>query len=239
MISSAPTIFAPSRCRCSNTGCSCGPSRNWRASAPPRFSTGFCTRCQSRDDRPRATPVVVAAARGPPLAHRSPGLSPALSIPAAGDPGALRGDRHYRCGPRYQAGCNASRPAVPPYLRLTKNVAAVLPITIDDRSRSSDGSRWPLVMPEGIESPKIDRAYCRPTRRLRVEWPSPGPSAAITRWPELHIEMPSPLGLWVVRESRPVDCYFPRVSQPARPRHCRALSSKSGYPGLRLRPPDR
>jgi uncharacterized protein (DUF58 family) len=121
------------------------------------------------------------------------------------------------------------RLALPPYLRLTKNVAAVLPVQIETPA----AMKLALVMPEGMESPRITEPL-QPSPRQELNWPVTGTVRGDHPLGTLHVETASPLGFWAVREARTVDCTF-RVYPNLRDRATAALFLKSGYPGLRRR----
>jgi uncharacterized protein (DUF58 family) len=119
---------------------------------------------------------------------------------------------------------------VPPYLRLTKNIPAALAITLE----TPVPLQLALVMPAGMESPKLVEQFPA-AARIGVDWPVTGTVRGDHQLAALHIGTQSPLGLWAIRDSRPVDCTF-RVYPNLRDRATAALFLKSGYPGLRLRP---
>ncbi|HLK67834.1 MAG TPA: DUF58 domain-containing protein [Bryobacteraceae bacterium] len=122
----------------------------------------------------------------------------------------------------------------PPFLRYTKNVPAVLPVTIENRSPHDLPMRLGAVMPPGVESEKIvEDATSAPGLSL-LNWPCTGRVRGDQVLRELHLETPSPLGLWQVREPRAVQFTF-RVYPNLRDRATAALFHKTADAGLRLR----
>jgi uncharacterized protein (DUF58 family) len=121
----------------------------------------------------------------------------------------------------------------PESLRLTKNVAASLPITIENRSAGPVGLRIGAVMPEGMESPKLVEHVTAPAGASLLEWPCTGVVRGDHTLGELHVEARSPLGLWQARMRRTVSCVF-RVYPNLRDKATASLFLKDN-PGLRLR----
>jgi uncharacterized protein (DUF58 family) len=121
----------------------------------------------------------------------------------------------------------------PESLRLTKNVAASLPVRIENRSQDAIAVRIGAVMPEGIESPKLVEDVSAPAGASLLEWPCTGVARGDHTLGELHVETRSPLGLWEARGRRTVSCAF-RVYPNLRDKATAALFLKDN-PGLRLR----
>jgi uncharacterized protein (DUF58 family) len=118
-------------------------------------------------------------------------------------------------------------------LRLSKNAAATFPITIDNRSARTIALRVAAVMPEGMESPKLIEDVIAPAGQSIVEWPCAGVERGDHTLRELHIETPSPLGLWHARARRTAACEF-RVYPSLRDQATASLFLKND-PGVRLR----
>jgi len=119
---------------------------------------------------------------------------------------------------------------VPPYLRLTKNVAGVLPLTL----QSAQPLRFGMVMPQGMESSNLVVDVAASAGPSRLDWPVTGVVRGDHTLGRVHIETASPLGLWTARDARRVDCTF-RVYPNLRDRATASLFLRTGYPGFRLR----
>jgi uncharacterized protein (DUF58 family) len=100
---------------------------------------------------------------------------------------------------------------LPQFLRLTKDVPATLPVTITRKTFTTARVRLALPLPEGIESE---------LKLQTVDAPA-------------HLEVPSPWGLWHVRQSRAIDFTF-RVYPNLRDRSTASLFLRTA-PGLRMR----
>ncbi len=122
----------------------------------------------------------------------------------------------------------------PEFLRFTKNVPASLPVTIENRSKVALPIRLGAVMPPGVESEKLLEETAAPPGLALLNWPCTGRWRGDQVLRELHIETPSPLGLWQVREPRPVQFTF-RVYPNLRDRATASLFLKTADPGLRMR----
>ena len=122
----------------------------------------------------------------------------------------------------------------PVFLRFTKNVPASLPVTIENQSKATLRVRLGVVMPHGIESEKIVEDAATPPGLSLLNWPCTGRARGDQVLRELHVETPSPLGLWQVRERRAVQFTF-RVYPNLRDRATASLFLKTADSGLRLR----
>jgi uncharacterized protein (DUF58 family) len=122
----------------------------------------------------------------------------------------------------------------PEFLRFTKNVPATLPVTIENRSANGLRIRLGIVMPQGIESEKIVEETATPPGLSLLNWPCTGRARGDLVLRELHVETSSPLGLWQVREPRPVQFTF-RVYPNLRDRATASLFLKTADAGMRLR----
>jgi len=122
----------------------------------------------------------------------------------------------------------------PEYLRLTKNVPAALPVTIENRFDRELHLRVAVVMPPGIHSDKTIEETATPPGLSQLSWSCTGRARGDQVLREFHIETPSPFGLWQVREPRPVQFTF-RVYPNLRDRATAALFRKTADPGMRMR----
>jgi uncharacterized protein (DUF58 family) len=123
---------------------------------------------------------------------------------------------------------------LPAFLRLTKDVPADLPVTIDNLTGKPSSFRLGAVMPEGVESPELTRAVDAPPGASRVEWPCTGLMRGDHPLSAVHIEVRSPNGLWLLRRRVPVDCML-RVYPNLRDKATAALFLRTEDPGARLR----
>jgi uncharacterized protein (DUF58 family) len=121
----------------------------------------------------------------------------------------------------------------PESLRLTKDVASILPITIENRAATAVALRLGAVMPEGMESPKLVEEIAVLAGASQYEWPCTGVVRGDHVLRELHVEMRSPLGLWQARARRAVECRF-RVYPNLRDKATASLFLRND-PGLRMR----
>jgi uncharacterized protein (DUF58 family) len=122
----------------------------------------------------------------------------------------------------------------PPFLRFTKNIPATLPVTIENRAPIELRIRLGVVIPQGIASDKtVDQIQAPPGLSL-LEWPCTGHARGDQILRALHLETPSPFGLWHIRETRPCEFTF-RVYPNLRDRATASLFLKTADPGLRMR----
>jgi uncharacterized protein (DUF58 family) len=124
--------------------------------------------------------------------------------------------------------------SAPPFIRLTKDVAASFPVTVENRGDEALPLRLGLVPPPGIEtdSPLLD-VSAAPGASL-VEWPCTGRARGDRPLRELHVEAGSPLGLWLARQPRPIEFSF-RVYPNLRDRATAALFLRTADTGVRVR----
>src|SRR5579862_9382756 len=115
--------------------------------------------------------------------------------------------------------------SAPASLKLTKGVAAQLPITIENRS-SATALRLSAAMPEGVESPSLVEEIAAPPGASRFDWPCTGAARGEHPLKALHLEAASPFGLWLARGKRPVHCAL-RVYPNLRDRATAALFLRS------------
>jgi uncharacterized protein (DUF58 family) len=125
--------------------------------------------------------------------------------------------------------------SLPENLRLTKNIAAALPVIIHNDSGVTTDFRLAIAMPDGIESPDLVRDISAPAGLSRVDWPCTGTARGDHPIPHVHLEAASPLGLWAVRSASSTSCVL-RVYPNLRDRATAAVFLKTAAPGFRLRP---
>jgi uncharacterized protein (DUF58 family) len=121
----------------------------------------------------------------------------------------------------------------PPFIRVTKDVAASFPVTIVNRGDTSCELRLGVNVPLGIEtaSPVLD--VSAPKGSSLVEWPCTGCARGDHLLRELHVESGSPLRLWLVRQARPLDFCF-RVYPNLRDHATAALFLRTASVGMRV-----
>jgi uncharacterized protein (DUF58 family) len=119
--------------------------------------------------------------------------------------------------------------------QLTKDLAATLPITIDNRSERELRLRLALPMPWGLSSGKLVEEILAPPGVSRLDWPCMPGERGDHRLEELHLETDSPLGLWALRLRRSLGAIV-RVYPNLRDRATAALFRRTADPGFRRRP---
>ncbi len=124
--------------------------------------------------------------------------------------------------------------STPPFVRFTKDIAASLPVNIENRTAGELALRLGAVMPDGIESSKPVEETLAPSGRSLFEWSCTGRKRGDHALNELHLETGSPLGMWQVREPRRVAFTF-RVYPNLRDRATASLFLKTANAGLRVR----
>jgi uncharacterized protein (DUF58 family) len=122
----------------------------------------------------------------------------------------------------------------PEFLRFTKNLAARLPITIENQSAGTLAIRLGIQLPSGIESDKVVEDTDAPPGRSLFHWDCTPRDRGDLVLREIHIETRSPFSLWDVREPRSVHFTF-RVYPNLRDRATASLFMKTADAGLRLR----
>lgn len=123
--------------------------------------------------------------------------------------------------------------AAPPYLRLTMDVPAALPVTLHNRSGSERKVRVAPGMPEGIESPSPILDPLLPAGAAVLSWPCVGRTRGDHPLQQVYLEVASPLGLWEARASSAVECTF-RVYPNMRDRATASLFLKTANLGVRM-----
>jgi uncharacterized protein (DUF58 family) len=117
----------------------------------------------------------------------------------------------------------------PEFLRVTKSVAANLTLTV-----AGGPVRLAMPMPEGVESPMAVLDATASGAREILEWSVTGQARGDRSLPAVHLEKPSPLGLWQTRGTREVHCTL-RVYPNLRDRVTSMLFLKIADPGFRMR----
>jgi uncharacterized protein (DUF58 family) len=120
----------------------------------------------------------------------------------------------------------------PQFLRLTKDVAATLPITLKNATGAELPIRVGLAMPDGMESEKPVLEPKMPAGSGLLNWRCTGRARGDHRLGQIYLEAASPLGLWQARISRPVECTF-RVYPNMRDKATAGLFLKSASLGVR------
>ncbi len=124
--------------------------------------------------------------------------------------------------------------SAPPFLRFTKNIAGTLAITIRNSAAHPIGLRLGATPPETVESERITLDIAAPPGTSTVQWPVVCRARGDYSLDALHLQTPSPWGLWLLRESRPLAFRF-RVYPNLRDRATAALFRKTSNAGLRMR----
>ena len=161
------------------------------------------------------------------------GMSPALALPSAVALAALAaaavvdGARAWRRA----ADVLARTPAV---VRLTKDVPASLPVAVENRSGTALRLRAAVPMPAGVVSEKQVESFAAPPGECLLDWPCTGIERGDHPLREVHLEMPSPLRLWMARSACRVECDM-RVYPNLRGRATASLFLRTADAGSRLR----
>ena len=158
-------------------------------------------------------PLATVAGFVPRVAPQCLALLAACALAAAYD--ALRGRQWVR----------TIRLSAPPILRLTKDVPAVLPITIENASKIEAAIRVAL-------DETVKEVVAAPGRSL-LEWPCTARARGDHKIETLYLETGSPFGLWRWRAVQRVDCTL-RVYPNLRDRATAGLFLKTANVGLRI-----
>jgi uncharacterized protein (DUF58 family) len=169
-----------------------------------------------------ALPAATAAGLSPALLAPCAAVLLVLAIVAAID--ALRASQRIE----------SLQVRTPLFQRFTKGVAAAIPITIENHSASPIPFRLAATLPEGVSGGESPGPRPLDPGPWQVDFPVTPELRGDHRLPALHLETPSPLGLWLVRADRHPDFTF-RVYPNLRDRATAALFLKTADPGLRMR----
>jgi uncharacterized protein (DUF58 family) len=123
--------------------------------------------------------------------------------------------------------------SVPALVRLTKDVRADVTLTLENRSPRAMAVRAGFVMPDGVASERIAESVTLQPGRSALAWPCTGATRGDHALRELHVETPSPLGLWVARARLPVAGNL-RVYPNLRDRATAALFLRAPNAGMRV-----
>jgi uncharacterized protein (DUF58 family) len=121
----------------------------------------------------------------------------------------------------------------PPFLRFTKDVAATVPVTVENRGASCR-LRLGVNLPAGIETDAPTLDVEAPAGASVVEWPCTPRARGQHVLPEIHLEGGSPLGLWLVRQPRAIEFQF-RVYPNLRDHATASLFLRTAEAGMRVR----
>ena len=125
----------------------------------------------------------------------------------------------------------ASAPAI---VRFTKDVAARLPVTLSSRLQEPLKIRLSVTTPPGVPSASVVEDAIVPAGASRIDWACTGVDRGDHPVREVHLEATSPLGLWLVRAERVLDCTI-RVYPNLRDRATAALFQRTAVVGQRMR----
>ena len=124
--------------------------------------------------------------------------------------------------------------SAPAFLRFTKDVAGAVPLTIRNSGADSIAVRLGVITPDTVESEEITRDTTVPPGASGIEWMVVCRARGDYGLDAIHVETPSPFGLWLMRESRPLTFRF-RVYPNLRDRATAALFRRTANAGLRMR----
>jgi len=159
------------------------------------------------------------------------GVAPALALPCA----AVLAVCCTACvadawlSRRRLAALGASAPAL---VRLTRDVQTDLTLTLENRAARALAVRAGLVMPDGVTSGRLTESVTLQPGRSALAWPCTGITRGDHALRGLHVETPSPLGLWLARARVPVACKL-RVYPNLRDRATAALFLRAPHAGMR------
>ncbi|HEY2017835.1 MAG TPA: DUF58 domain-containing protein [Bryobacteraceae bacterium] len=122
----------------------------------------------------------------------------------------------------------------PKFLRFTKDVPSTVPITIDNRSPNPLSLRLAVTLPQGVSGEPAPAPSILPAGSSLFPYPITTHVRGDHPLPAVHLETPSPLGLWLARDHRHPDFTF-RVYPNLRDRATASLFLKTAAAGLRTR----
>ena len=161
------------------------------------------------------------------------GLTPALAATAWSVIGAwavIAGIDAWLGGRRMRAVAASA----PEQLRLTRDVPAPLLFALENGTGGTLALRLAPALPDGVRSDQPVMEAAAPAGVSRVPWTCVSDTRGDHRLRELHLEAGSPMRLWLVRESRALDCTL-RVYPNLRDRATAGLFLRTAEPGARLR----
>jgi len=116
--------------------------------------------------------------------------------------------------------------ALPEFLRLTKNVPAILPVTLMNAAKHTLAVR--VALDEDVKDTTAAQG------KSQLDWELTMQTRGDHKIGAVHIETPSPWGLWLARASRPANCTL-RVYPNLRDRATAGLFLRTANVGLRIR----
>jgi uncharacterized protein (DUF58 family) len=117
--------------------------------------------------------------------------------------------------------------SVPDILRLTKDVATTVPVTVDNRSGITAPIRLAAPFDEAVKEADV------PAGRSTIDWPFTARRRGDSRIEALDLEVVSPLGFWMARTRQSLGCTL-RVYPNLRDRATAGLFLKTANVGLRI-----
>jgi uncharacterized protein (DUF58 family) len=121
-----------------------------------------------------------------------------------------------------------------PIVRFTKDVPAHLPIMIVNRLPEPLPVRLSVATPPGVPSASFVEDTTIPPGTSRIDWACTGVERGDHPVAVVHMEAPSPFGLWLARADRPVSGTI-RVYPNLRDRATAALFQRTAVVGMRMR----
>jgi len=176
--------------------------------------------------------LVLAAVVGLPLATAA-GFVPGLALPC-GATLALWALVVAADAVRGRARLDSLSASAPPIVRFTKDVPARLPITIVNRLQEPLPVRLSVATPPGVPSASLVEDTTIPPGTSRIDWACTGVERGDHAIAAVHVEAPSPFGLWLARTDRPVSGTV-RVYPNLRDRATAALFQRTAVAGMRMR----
>jgi uncharacterized protein (DUF58 family) len=125
----------------------------------------------------------------------------------------------------------ASSPAI---VRFTKDVPAHLPVTIASKLKEPLSIRLSVETTPEVPSANFTEDANVPPGASRLDWACTGVERGDHPVQAIHLEAPSPFGLWLVRSERAVESTI-RVYPNLRDRATAALFQRTSAAGLRMR----
>ena len=119
--------------------------------------------------------------------------------------------------------------------RLTHGVVFQLPLTVKNGSAGTLHLRFAPAMPEGIVAAQEAQTLEAAAGAVHLEWPCTGVIRGNHAIQRVHLQTPSPLGLWRIQATCKVSCSL-RVYPNLRDRATARLRRRTEESGLRKRP---
>jgi uncharacterized protein (DUF58 family) len=176
--------------------------------------------------------LVLAAVVALPLATVA-GLIPGLAVPC-GVTLALWALVVAADAVRGRARLDSLTASAPSIVRFTKDVPARLPIAIVNRLQEALPIRLSVSTPPGLPSASVVEDTTIPPGTSRIDWACTGVERGDHPITTVHMEAPSPFGLWLARADRAVTGTV-RVYPNLRDRATAALFQRTAAVGLRMR----